>query len=313
MVTGDNRTTAEAVARTLGHRPTSRPRCCPTQKARGRQAPAGEGRVVAMAGDGINDAPALAQAHVGIAMGTGTDVAMESAGVTLVKGDLRGIVARAAPQPRDDAQHPPEPVLRVRLQRARGADRGGRALPVRRAASQPDARERGDDLELGLGDHERAATAACGPVESDQLYWTEIEIEVLGLEAETFADFPHRFLELHQREADGLHLHRRERVVLHPADRLTFHQLAQELHDRQHELCDRRWTSSGWGFQRAGGDLRPPRDRGRDAVDGRRRRRSSSRRNSRSSASVTGTAERAGRARIFAFPRGRAGERLFFC
>jgi Cu+-exporting ATPase len=91
MLTGDSETTAKAVAARLGLDEVVAG-VLPEQKADPVKRLQGEGRVVGMAGDGINDAPALAQAQVGIAMGTGTDVAMESAGVTLVKGDLRGIV-----------------------------------------------------------------------------------------------------------------------------------------------------------------------------------------------------------------------------
>ena len=89
MLTGDNRRTAQAVALRLGITEIE-PEVLPEQKNSAVRRLRNEGRVVAMAGDGVNDAPALAEADVGVAMGTGTDVAMESAGVILVKGDLAG-------------------------------------------------------------------------------------------------------------------------------------------------------------------------------------------------------------------------------
>lgn len=95
MLTGDNRTTAQAAARRLGIAEVEA-EVLPGQKSAVVEKLRREGRVVAMAGDGVNDAPALAAAEVGIAMGTGSDVAIESAGITLLKGDLTGIVKARA-------------------------------------------------------------------------------------------------------------------------------------------------------------------------------------------------------------------------
>ncbi len=96
MVTGDNEATAHAVAAAGRHRATSWPRCCPADKADRVAELQAAGHVVAMVGDGINDAPALAQADLGIAIGTGTDVAMAASDITLVGGDLRGVVTAIA-------------------------------------------------------------------------------------------------------------------------------------------------------------------------------------------------------------------------
>jgi Cu+-exporting ATPase len=91
MLTGDSQATAQEIARTLGVE-DFKAEVLPGQKSEVVRNLQQQGRVVAMAGDGINDAPALAQADVGIAMGTGTDIAMESGGITLLKGDLEGIL-----------------------------------------------------------------------------------------------------------------------------------------------------------------------------------------------------------------------------
>ena len=159
MLTGDSRTTATAVGRELGIDDIVA-EVQPDQKAEKIRGLQSAGRRVAMAGDGINDAPALAASDVGIAMGTGADIALESAAVTLLKGDLTGIL-RARRLSRAIMRNiRREPVLRLCLQH--GCDPGGRrrALSAVGIAAQPDYRSRGHELQLGHGGQQRAASSA---------------------------------------------------------------------------------------------------------------------------------------------------------
>ena len=162
MLTGDNGATAAAIARKLGI-DEFEAEVLPEKKLEIIRKLQGQGRVVAMAGDGINDAPALAQADVGIAMGTGTDIAIESGGITLLKGDLTGILrARKLSQAtmRNIRQNL---ILCFRLQRNRCTDRSGSALPsLRRAAAgidSPHLRSGSHELQLSLRNHQCPAPA----------------------------------------------------------------------------------------------------------------------------------------------------------
>jgi hypothetical protein len=158
MLTGDNRRTAEAIARRLGIAEVEAD-VLPEDKNRIVRGLRAEGKVVAMAGDGVNDAPALAEADVGIAMGTGTEVAMQSAGVTLVKGDLMGI-ARARALSRATMRNIRQNLFLAFVYNAIGVPgRGRRAVPGRgRPAVARDGRG-GHGAQFGVGDRQRPAAA----------------------------------------------------------------------------------------------------------------------------------------------------------
>ena len=158
ILSGDHAESVRAVAAQLGIDDVAAG-VLPDAKAARVQELRAAGQVVAMAGDGINDAPALAAADVGIAMGGGTDIAKQAAGVTLVSGDLHGLpraLRLSEATMRNVAQNL---LVRVRLQRPRCAARGRRPVPGGRAAAHAGVRGGGHVLEFGERDRQRAAAA----------------------------------------------------------------------------------------------------------------------------------------------------------
>ena len=159
MLTGDNRTTAEAVARKLGIAEIEA-EILPQDKGKVVERLRRQGRIVAMAGDGVNDAPALAAADVGVAMGTGTDVAIESAGVTLLRGDLQGmVIARRLSQAtmRNIRQN----LVFAFVYNAAGVPiAAGVLYPVFGLLLSPTRRRRGDGAVLGQRHRQRAEAQA---------------------------------------------------------------------------------------------------------------------------------------------------------
>ena len=151
MLTGDNITTAKSVSKALGIQ-TVHADVLPQQKGEIVRTLREQGHVVAMAGDGVNDAPALAEADVGIAMGTGTDVAIESAGITLVKGDLMGIV-RARRLSKLTMRNIRQNLFFAFAYNALGVPiAAGVSVSIVWNFIKPDVCSRGDEPKLGLGD-----------------------------------------------------------------------------------------------------------------------------------------------------------------